>query len=69
MCIRDRGITYEAAAGLTFALSSVGSLIQPLFGSMADRTSRPWLMSVSYTHLNPASKGEIESWLEQQGVR
>lgn len=44
--VADRGITYEAAAGLTFALSSVGSLIQPLFGSMADRTSRPWLMSL-----------------------
>ena len=42
----NRGITYEAAAGLTFALSSIGSLIQPLFGSMVDKTSRPWLMSL-----------------------
>ena len=42
----EKGITYAAAAGLTFALSSIGSLIQPVFGSMADKTSRPWLMSL-----------------------
>lgn len=42
----EKGITYTAAAGLTFALSSIGSIIQPVFGSMADKTSRPWLMSL-----------------------
>lgn len=41
----ERGITYSAAAGLTFALSSIGSLIQPIFGNMADKHSRPWMMS------------------------
>ncbi|MFT8029343.1 MFS transporter, partial [Salmonella enterica subsp. enterica serovar Enteritidis] len=42
----EKGITYSAAAGLTFALSGIGSIIQPLFGSMADKHSRPWMMSV-----------------------
>lgn len=44
--ITEKGITYAAAAGLTFALSSIGSVIQPVFGSMADKTSRPWLMAL-----------------------
>lgn len=44
--IAQKGISYTQAAGLTFALSSVGSIIQPVFGSMADKTSRPWLMSL-----------------------
>lgn len=44
--IATRGISYASAAGLTFALSSIGSLIQPIFGSMADKTTRPWLMSL-----------------------
>lgn len=44
--ITEKGISYASAAGLTFALSSIGSLIQPVFGSMADKTSRPWLMSL-----------------------
>ena len=44
--IAQKGITYTQAAGLTFALSSIGSAIQPVFGSMADNTSRPWLMSL-----------------------
>ncbi len=44
--IAQKGITYTQAAGLSFALSSIGSIIQPVFGSMADKTSRPWLMSL-----------------------
>lgn len=42
----QKNITYTQAAGLTFALSGVGSVIQPVFGNMADKTSRPWLMSL-----------------------
>lgn len=41
----QKGISYSAAAGLTFALSSIGSVIQPVFGNMADKHSRPWMMS------------------------
>ena len=44
--IAQKGISYTEAAGLTFALGSIGSAVQPLFGSMADKTSRPWLMSL-----------------------
>ena len=44
--IAQKGISYTEAAGLTFAVSSIGSAVQPLFGSMADKTSRPWLMSL-----------------------
>ncbi len=40
----QKGITYASAAGLTFALSSIGSVIQPVFGAMADKHSRPWMM-------------------------
>ena len=42
----QKGITYTQAAGLTFALSGIGSAIQPICGSMADKTSRPWLMAL-----------------------
>jgi len=42
----NQGITYTQAAGLTFALSSIGSVVQPLFGAMADKHSRPWMMSL-----------------------
>ncbi|MBQ4649361.1 MAG: MFS transporter [Firmicutes bacterium] len=42
----QKGLTYTQATGLTFALSSVGSVIQPLFGTMADKVSRPWLMTL-----------------------
>ena len=45
--IAQKGITYTQAAGLTFALSSIGSAIQPVFGTMADKTSArgscPWV--------------------------
>ena len=42
----QKGLTYTQTAGLTFALSSVGSVIQPVFGNMADKVSRPWLMTL-----------------------
>lgn len=42
----EKGISYSAAAGLTFALSGIGSVVQPLFGNMADKHSRPWMMSL-----------------------
>lgn len=42
----NKGITYAQAAGLTFALSSLGSVIQPLFGIMSDKQTRPWMMSI-----------------------
>lgn len=42
--IRDRGLTYAAAAALVLATSIGSSMIQPLFGYYADRIALPWLM-------------------------
>lgn len=37
-------LTYQATGGLMFAYSCLSSIIQPLFGLMADRLSKPWLI-------------------------
>lgn len=37
-------LSYAAAAGIVFAANIASTLIQPLFGHLADRVSRPWLM-------------------------
>lgn len=42
--IRDRGLSYAAAAALVLATSIGSSMIQPLFGYYADRIALPWLM-------------------------
>jgi FSR family fosmidomycin resistance protein-like MFS transporter len=38
------GLTYAAAAAVVFATNMSSSLVQPLFGHLADRISKPWLM-------------------------
>ncbi len=40
-------ITYAAAAGIVFILNLVSTLAQPVFGHMADRHARPWLIPVA----------------------
>ncbi len=42
--IAEKGLSYAEAAGLVFAASCSSSIIQPIFGLMADKTARPWLM-------------------------
>lgn len=42
--IASRGYSYAAAAALVLAMTFTSSLIQPLFGHLADRHSLPWLM-------------------------
>lgn len=37
---------YTAAAGLILTANIVSSIVQPLFGQMADKKSRPWIMAV-----------------------
>ena len=37
---------YTAIAGLMFASSFLSSVIQPLFGYLADKGSRQWFMAV-----------------------
>ena len=42
--IAERGLTYAAAGGLVLAANVASSLVQPLFGAMADRRPSPWLI-------------------------
>lgn len=42
--VADRGFTIAAAAGLVFASNVSSSVLQPLFGMLADRRSAPWLV-------------------------
>ncbi len=42
--ITEYNLSYAAAAGLVFAANFVSSVVQPLFGYLADRVSKPWLM-------------------------
>jgi FSR family fosmidomycin resistance protein-like MFS transporter len=45
--VLERGYSYTAAAGITFAATMVSSVAQPAFGVMADRRSIPWLPPLS----------------------
>ncbi len=45
--VLERGYSYAAAAGITFAATFVSSVAQPAFGVMADRRSMPWLPPLS----------------------
>lgn len=38
------GLSYQATGGLMFAFSCLSSIIQPLFGWLADRFSKPWFI-------------------------
>lgn len=42
--IAERGLTYAAAGGLLLAANVASSVVQPLFGAMADRRPSPWLV-------------------------
>ena len=39
-------LSYTAVAGIVFAANMTSSIVQPLFGYMADRFSKPWLLSM-----------------------
>ena len=41
------GLTYAATGMLVLAVNTTSSLIQPLFGYLADRTARRWLLPLS----------------------
>ena len=43
----ERQFSYTAAAGLVFAISATSSVVQPLFGQLADRLALPWLLPAS----------------------
>jgi FSR family fosmidomycin resistance protein-like MFS transporter len=40
-------LTYAAAAAIVFSVNLVSTVAQPVFGHIADRRSRPWLIPVS----------------------
>jgi FSR family fosmidomycin resistance protein-like MFS transporter len=42
--ITERHLSYAAAASLVLATSLASSVIQPIFGSLADRFAAPWFM-------------------------
>ncbi len=44
--VAERGFTIAAAAGLVFSSNISSSVLQPLFGLLADRRSAPWLVPV-----------------------
>jgi FSR family fosmidomycin resistance protein-like MFS transporter len=43
--IREYGFNYTTAAGLVFALNLVSSVVQPVFGALADKVGKPWIMA------------------------
>jgi FSR family fosmidomycin resistance protein-like MFS transporter len=45
--VSERGFSNAAAATLVFALSATSSVVQPLFGQLADRLGMPWLLPAS----------------------
>ena len=45
--VEGRGFSKAAAAGLVFAISATSSVVQPLFGQLADRLAMAWLLPAS----------------------
>ena len=39
-------LSYAAAAGIVFAANMTSTIVQPLFGHVADRFSKPWFLTV-----------------------
>lgn len=44
--VQERHFSYTAAASLVLATSLASSVIQPVFGSLADRFAAPWFMPI-----------------------
>ncbi|MCX5383974.1 MFS transporter [Streptomyces sp. NBC_00083] len=45
--VAERAYSYAAASGIVLAASLLSSVVQPLFGALADRWAMPWLLPVS----------------------
>jgi MFS transporter, FSR family, fosmidomycin resistance protein len=45
--ISEYNLTYSAGASIVFAANSSSAIVQPLFGYLADRLSRPWLIPLA----------------------
>ena len=46
--VMERHYSYAAVAGLAFASNGIASLLQPVFGLMADRSARSWLVPTGF---------------------
>ena len=62
--VSEYGMDYTSIAGLMFASSFLSSVIQPLFGWLADKGSRQWFMGlgVLMTGLSLALTGFVEDY-------
>ena len=62
--VTEYGMDYTAVAGLMFASSFLSSVIQPLFGWLADRGSRQWFMGLGIllSGLSLASTGLLSDY-------
>ncbi|MFF4101820.1 MFS transporter [Streptomyces sp. NPDC001903] len=45
--VSERAYGYAAASGIVLAASLLSSVVQPLFGALADRRAMPWLIPLS----------------------
>ncbi|MEU9102643.1 MFS transporter [Streptomyces sp. NPDC048361] len=45
--VAERAYSYAAASGIVLAASLLSSVVQPLFGALADRWAMPWLLPAS----------------------
>ena len=45
--VEGRGFSKAEAAGLVFAISATSSVVQPVFGQLADRLAMGWLLPAS----------------------
>jgi FSR family fosmidomycin resistance protein-like MFS transporter len=45
--VAERNFSYTAAASLVFAISATSSVVQPVFGQLADRIAMAWLLPAS----------------------
>ena len=64
--VTERGMSYTEVAGLMFAASLLSSLLQPVFGYLADRISSRWFMGagIMISGLSLSVTGLFESyWL------
>jgi len=62
--IAEYGLSYAAAAFVVFAANSASTVVQPLFGHLADRVGKPWLLpaSVFVASVGVALVGVVSSY-------
>lgn len=62
--VTHRGMSYTEVAGLIFASALLSSLLQPVFGWLADRVSNHWFMGggIILAGVTMASAGFLESY-------